>query len=502
MSPPVATAAAAGSDAKTQSLHVLRGAAAFCVLLYHASHYLLHLRGEGAALKLFGGFFGGYGVAVFFALSGYLMAQIVDRDPPGRFLIARVTRIYPLFLATVAGFAVAFWLAGDARGVNLWALSLAPVGPQGYFLTVEWTLLYELTYYVALALTGFLGAARWRPALVGVWTAAMLVAFSTGLSPPNDPPTLLGAMLASVVNLPFALGFLTPLALRRGLVAPRATAAASAALAVASFVAPDHWLRLLVGLSAALLVAALAAAPDLSGRRALAALGGRFGDASYAMYLCHVPTILLLNLWLPAATPPALVWAIWVGAATGLALLLGPLDVASHRRIKAALARARTARVTGFALAYVALFLSVAAGMEVDQRRRAAEARRARALATSVAPAALAGPVRAGIEAVEKRPDGSWSVGAYGVDLDRPSLGAHVALLDGGRVVDIAAARRFRAALARELGRPDLAGKRLGFRLEAPAGYRCGAGGLEAALILDDGRVYRLPAPELAAICR
>ena len=114
-----ASVEAAGVDAKKLSLHVLRGAAAPSVLPYHASHYLPHLRGEIAALAIFNGFFGGYGVAAFFALSGYLMAQIVDRDSPGRFLIARVTRIYPLFLAIVAIYAAAFWLAGEPRGVNL-----------------------------------------------------------------------------------------------------------------------------------------------------------------------------------------------------------------------------------------------------------------------------------------------------------------------------------------------------------------------------------------------
>ncbi len=41
------------------------------MLLYHASYYLAELRGDGRLLAIFGGFFGAYGVALFFALSGF-----------------------------------------------------------------------------------------------------------------------------------------------------------------------------------------------------------------------------------------------------------------------------------------------------------------------------------------------------------------------------------------------------------------------------------------------
>lgn len=492
---------AAPAEARKFSLHYLRGAAALCVLFYHASFHLSRLRGDPGPLAIFGPFFGGFGVAAFFALSGYLMAQVVERDEPARFLVARMARIYPPFLFVVALFWALFALLGEARGVNLPALSLIPSGPRGYFLTVEWTLLYEMTYYVALAATGFLGLARWREWLVGVWAAAILLAYASGASPPNDPPLTLGAMALSVVNLPFALGYLSAGALRRGL-APPLLWLPAAGFAAASFLAPDSWFRLLVGLAAAFLVAALARAPDIRPRAALAAPGGRLGDASYALYLVHAPMIALVDAAAPAATPAKFVWFAYVATSLALSLALGPLDVASHRRIKRGLDAARRRTVATLAFAYLALFASVALVAEVGDRGRRAALTRATSLAVTGAAAPLSGGTRAGFETVEKRADGSWAVAAYGVDLDHPSLGAHFAILDQGRVVDIAQARRFRPEVARALGREDLARRRIGFWLGAPAGARCAGERLEARLILADGRVFRVPDAPLAALCR
>ncbi len=100
------------------------------MLLYHASHYLAELKGDGRFLAIFGGFFGAYGVALFFALSGYLMARVLERDDPARFLLKRIVRIYPLMLLVIALFALLFLAIGRARGVNLLALTLVPSGPR------------------------------------------------------------------------------------------------------------------------------------------------------------------------------------------------------------------------------------------------------------------------------------------------------------------------------------------------------------------------------------
>jgi peptidoglycan/LPS O-acetylase OafA/YrhL len=158
-------AAPAVAGQRNIRLQYLR-AAAIAVVLYHGAHYLDDLRGDGRFLHIFSGFLGGYGVAVFFALSGYLMAELIVRDTPGRFLMSRLARIYPPMLLLTWLFALAFILAGQPRGLNALSLSLVPAGPRGYFLAVEWTLLYEMSYYVVLACLGFLGLARYATPFV------------------------------------------------------------------------------------------------------------------------------------------------------------------------------------------------------------------------------------------------------------------------------------------------------------------------------------------------
>ena len=84
------------------------------------------------------------GVAVFFAISGSLMAEILPRTNPWQFLAHRIVRIYPIFFLVV----VALLPLGNAlefmppRGALL-ALTLAPVGNAAvYYLHVEWTLVF------------------------------------------------------------------------------------------------------------------------------------------------------------------------------------------------------------------------------------------------------------------------------------------------------------------------------------------------------------------------
>ncbi len=72
---------------------------------------------------------GVWGVAIFFALSGFLMARLVTRDPPLVFLAHRVSRIFPTYLAVVALFAALFAaLRLEFGGLSVLALSLARGG--------------------------------------------------------------------------------------------------------------------------------------------------------------------------------------------------------------------------------------------------------------------------------------------------------------------------------------------------------------------------------------
>ncbi len=123
---------------------------------------------------------GGFGVTVFFVLSGYLITTLlrIENDNNGRislrrFYVRRVFRILPLFYA-VLGFAVfATWFGlGDGRqtvgaliaqalhAANYWAIT----HPGPVFIAgtgVYWSLAIEEHFYVLFPLA-FLVLSRWR----------------------------------------------------------------------------------------------------------------------------------------------------------------------------------------------------------------------------------------------------------------------------------------------------------------------------------------------------
>jgi peptidoglycan/LPS O-acetylase OafA/YrhL len=482
-------------------LQYLRAVAAISVVLYHGSFYVQDLRGEGRFLEVFGGFFGGYGVAVFFALSGYLMADLILRDSPGRFLLSRLARIYPPMLLLTGAFALVFMLAGQPRGLNALSLSLAPAGPRGYFLAVEWTLLYEMTYYVALACLAFLGLARHATLFVLGWLGLLAASWFCGPGRVDTMLPVLSELPLTMINLPFLLGFLCAGAHRRGWLPP-GLAIAGALVALPIAVLPNEYFRLLAGLSASLLVAAAIRAPSQPAMHWPGRLGARFGDASYVLYLCHVPVFLLIEMALPAPLPGPWVWLAMVGTALGLSLLLGPLDLGLHRWLKRAIDAAPARRIRISALAFIAAFVATSIHAEWEVRKDRAEEARARGiLASQPVPAATAASVRAEIDSVSRLGDGRWVVRGYGVDLDQPEMATHIAIRQGGDLVALDRMRRMRAATARELGRADLESRRFGFAIILPIEFSCGKGKPEAVFVFEDGRAVPLAPGPLATIC-
>ncbi|PZO01544.1 MAG: hypothetical protein DCF30_07290 [Hyphomicrobiales bacterium] len=484
------------ADSRNQTLHIFRAIAALLVVAYHASHYVKAWRGDGRFLDVFSGAFGSYGVAIFFALSGYLMAHLLERDPPGRFLVGRLLRIYPPMLLMVALFFLLFVLVGDPRGVDIITLLLAPVGPRAYFLGVEWTLLYEMTYYVALALLALFGLQRHAVAFVLLWLALVIVAWVSGEGRIDRLMPLLSELPLGITNLPFLLGFLTAHAYRRGWLPPLLPLGAALS-AVAIALLPEN-ARLLAGLSASLLVAAAVRGPQLQLSNWAGKLSSRLGDASYVLYLCHVPTFLLAQALLPDSMPTPLFWLVIVAAALGLSLLLGPVDVALHRLFKRLIAAAPPRRLNLIAIGFTPLFLGVAVHEDdaVRSRRAAeAEARQSIASAPVPAPASLA----AAIDLVEAADDGRWLIRGYAIDLDRPARHIHIALRQSGQVIAFARMRRMRTATA--LNRKDISQRRFGFSVILPVDFDCRQGRLDAVLALDDIGAVRLPSEALDPIC-
>lgn len=257
---------------------------------------------------------GTYGVDLFFVISGLVMlvstaSWFGDRAAPRRFLARRATRIYPPYWIVTAIILVVYLIAPAATGAHrsaapeVVASFLALPQPGEPLLVVGWTLTYELVFYAVFALA--LRFERRRlPFVVGAW---LLAAVLVGALGPHENPWV--RVLGSWFNLEFVFGMaIGTLVLRETLVAPRALLAAALALIVAVCVVTAYsgreyfeiawWRPWAVGLPMALLVYA---ALGLESRGLIAPAWLRAqGDASYALYLWHVPVIGAIGLALHA----------------------------------------------------------------------------------------------------------------------------------------------------------------------------------------------------------
>jgi exopolysaccharide production protein ExoZ len=257
---------------------------------------------------------GTYGVDLFFVISGLVMlvstaSWFGDRAAPRRFLARRATRIYPPYWIVTAIILVVYLIAPAATGAHrsaapeVIASFLALPQPGEPLLVVGWTLTYELVFYAVFALA--LRFERRRlPIVVGAW---LLAAVLVGALGPHENPWV--RVLGSWFNLEFVFGMaIGTLVLRETLVAPRALLAAALALIVAVCIVTAYsgreyfeiawWRPWAVGLPMALLVYA---ALGLESRGLVAPAWLRAqGDASYALYLWHVPVIGAIGLALHA----------------------------------------------------------------------------------------------------------------------------------------------------------------------------------------------------------
>ncbi len=284
------------------NIQSLRGAAALAVVLYHIGP----ISGE------FGFAIGRAGVDVFFVISGFIMAHIWGRSD--RFLLDRLTRVLPLYwLVTAAafvGFAVFPAIQPETPPNLMQSFLLLPGETSGWALFVAWTLVWEMAFYGLLTIFR-----RQRPFLT---TGIILVALSvTGMVlRPVDP---VAAMLTGTVALSFIGGVLIARCkihpgARPALVLGIGWFAAYAVLGL-PLEGQDFWRGVWFAPPAMLLVYGAVGA---AGRvRPLEHLG----DASYSLYLTHLPIMAVFAKSAEMATgerPPALLLLIVAIAAAWL----------------------------------------------------------------------------------------------------------------------------------------------------------------------------------------
>lgn len=301
-----------------ESVQCMRALAALAVVAFHASTCLAPY--DNPALEaLFRG--GAFGVDLFFAISGFIMYTIALDRPvaPGEFLARRLIRVGPLYwIATVAVVLVSAQALIPPITVTpgLLAKSLlfipyfSPDHPGSVYplLVPGWTLAYEMFFYLLFALV--LASSRRPDRLILLLAAPLVGLFLAGLI--LAPQGAIARTYTSPLLLEFLGGALVALAWRRGLRLPAPVIAliVLASLGVVALLGrharTDQLARLAIwGVPAMLLLLSALHAERLARRlRPLLLLG----DASYAIYLCHLPLIAML------VTP----WSLWFGPIDGL----------------------------------------------------------------------------------------------------------------------------------------------------------------------------------------
>lgn len=256
---------------------------------------------------------GQIGVMIFFALSGFLMAHIYFETPPRasalyKYLVARVARVVPLFLAVVFfSYAVTRWKSGEYPFVY----SIDGAGLVDHLLlqrgeNVLWTIPVELRFYALFPLFWILYRVSSNIALF----SCLALALAYFVLPPSSMPVMhLGHY--------FVIGMATKLLSQRIHLAPRLNDAgfvASAAMIAFLFPMPFIWLfgytpRMWWEPQIALAVFLLLFF-TLRSNLAAGLLGTlwlrKLGDISYSLYLTHMLAIGNLRYFLDPQTHPVL----------------------------------------------------------------------------------------------------------------------------------------------------------------------------------------------------
>jgi exopolysaccharide production protein ExoZ len=290
-------------DHKVQSIQLLRALAASVVAVAHLAYAYADHVAPGLGLPPSDGQAGQAAVALFFLISGYIM--VVSSAPlfgapaaARRFWLRRAIRIAPPYwLATGLLLAVMLWQGSAVDLGALWrSLALVPYyGEAGRppipLLWPGWSLFYEAVFYACFGLG--LGLGKWRAVLIAATMLVALVAVGVLVGPTSAPifsltrPLLLlfipgmalalwtgrGGVVPPIVRLALALLVLPAL-----LFVPMPASEAQLSFAYLVWVATPALLLFVAIVGGPLPLPALLARPVEA-----------LGDASYAIYLLHLP---------------------------------------------------------------------------------------------------------------------------------------------------------------------------------------------------------------------
>ena len=209
------------------SIQALRGIAAILVVFCHSEQYIsafLNVKVE----RFVGNCFGGFGVDIFFVISGFIMVYICrnefgQKNALGTFLRRRILRIFPMYwitilivLALIVPTGIyAYALPVDKQCVvsssvdvfrNL--LLIPSFSPKGEcpIVGVSWTLLFEMFFYYSFALLLIFHEKIYLPALCFIFTSLILTSLCINDFHVHNGFTSYFAFLGNDIILEFIFG--------------------------------------------------------------------------------------------------------------------------------------------------------------------------------------------------------------------------------------------------------------------------------------------------------
>lgn len=278
---------------RLHSLQYLRAIAALAVVYSHAV-----LQVESYANQLY--YVGGFGVNIFFVISGFIMVYISKPDAtPGSFLINRARRVIPLywFFIIMMGAILAFLPGLFKTSQFSWSTFLMSLGfiphysqaHPGYvwpILAPGWSLNYEMYFYVLFAFALFFSH-RYKVLVITLLISGLFL-----LSRAVDSPHPAMVFIGDGVVFEFVFGMLLAVVWKRGLKIPTSIALALiiigfGVLIFRTFLFPESVAHVLkIGIPSLLVVTGFLylKMPEYK-------LFVLLGDASYALYLSHIFTL-------------------------------------------------------------------------------------------------------------------------------------------------------------------------------------------------------------------
>lgn len=218
---------------RLDSIQALRGIAALLVLFFHMAAFQRQMaEGNAFDVALMSGIWdqGWAGVDLFFIISGFIMVYVTRQTGRGigdvrRFMVSRLTRIYPLWWVCAGIMAAYFWVTygmpaapdrvSDSSEAFAYAAKSFLLIPQDVppMLGLGWTLIHEMFFYLVFAGLLFLPR-KYLPSALGIW--AVVTIFGAQLVEPAAYARNLFELISSPLSLEFIAGGLAGYLVTKG----------------------------------------------------------------------------------------------------------------------------------------------------------------------------------------------------------------------------------------------------------------------------------------------